>query len=59
MESRFGLACRAGLHCAPWTHQALGTLPAGAIRFSFGYFNTADEVEVALRAVAELAANPV
>lgn len=59
MDARFGLACRAGLHCAPWAHQALGTFPAGAIRFSFGYFNTAAEVEEALRAVAVLAENPV
>lgn len=31
-----GLAVRAGLHCAPGTHQALGTFPEGTIRISFG-----------------------
>lgn len=56
MDSKYGIACRPGLHCAPGTHRFLGTLPRGTIRFSFGYFNTADEADAAARAVNEISA---
>ncbi len=37
-----GIAVRAGLHCAPWAHQWLGTLDSGGtLRVSGGYFNDA------------------
>jgi cysteine sulfinate desulfinase/cysteine desulfurase-like protein len=36
-------------------HQALGTTEQGAVRFSFGWFNEAEEVDAAIRAVKELA----
>ena len=52
----YGIATRAGAHCAPLMHRALGTEAQGAVRFSFGYFNTAGEVDVAAAAVGELAA---
>jgi selenocysteine lyase/cysteine desulfurase len=32
------------LHCAPQAHRTAGTLENGALRFSPGYFNTADEI---------------
>ena len=44
----YGIAVRAGAHCAPRLHEALGTKEQGAVRFSFGYQNTEDEVETAL-----------
>jgi cysteine desulfurase family protein len=59
LESRYGLACRAGLHCAPWAHQALGTFPEGAVRFSPGYFNTEEEIAATLKAVFEMSRNPL
>lgn len=59
LEARYGLACRAGLHCAPWAHQALGTSPGGTVRFSPGYFNTIAEITAAVEAVTELADNPM
>jgi selenocysteine lyase/cysteine desulfurase len=37
-------------------HQALGTVEQGAVRFSFSYFNTPEEVDTAINAVRELAA---
>lgn len=52
----FGICTRAGAHCAPLMHEALGTLEQGAVRFSFSCFNTADEVDEAVRAVAAIAA---
>lgn len=32
--SKMQVAVRAGLHCAPFAHRFLGTLPAGTVRFS-------------------------
>ncbi len=56
MDEKYGIACRPGLHCAPGTHEFLGTLPKGTVRFSFGYFNTPADVDAAVRAVQEVAA---
>lgn len=41
----FGISTRAGGHCTPLMHEALGTVEQGAVRFSFGYFNTEEEVD--------------
>lgn len=39
------VAVRAGFHCAPTVHRALDTGLHGAVRVSFGAFNTKTEVE--------------
>ena len=44
LDQVFDIATRAGLHCAPQAHRTAGTLENGALRFSPGYFNTADEI---------------
>ena len=51
----YGIATRPGAHCAPRLHRALGTEEQGAVRFSFGWYNTEEEVDEALRAVCEIA----
>lgn len=51
----YGIATRAGAHCAPLLHRSLGTVEQGAVRFSFGFRNTMEEVETAIRALEELA----
>ena len=48
---RFEIATRSGGHCAPLMHKALGTEKQGAVRFSFSYFNTKDEVSFASKAL--------
>lgn len=53
--SDYGIATRAGAHCAPLAHRALGTEAQGAVRFSFGYFNTTDETDAAAAAVKDIA----
>ncbi|MEN6469237.1 MAG: aminotransferase class V-fold PLP-dependent enzyme [Smithella sp.] len=53
-EENFGILCRPGLHCAPSAHHTIGTFPQGAIRFSFGFFNTEQDVERACEAVLKL-----
>lgn len=55
LETRFDVACRAGLHCSPWAHRFNGTYPEGSIRFGISYFNTESEIRTALDAVATLA----
>jgi cysteine desulfurase/selenocysteine lyase len=55
LDERFGIMTRPGLHCAPAAHKTIGTYPNGTIRFSFGCFNTEDQVGRALEAVRELA----
>ena len=49
-----GICVRAGLHCAPLAHRSLGTLPLGAVRASFGAFNTASEVEETLACLRKI-----
>jgi cysteine desulfurase family protein len=58
LEEGYGIMTRAGLHCAPLTHQACGSFPGGSVRFSFGYFNTFQEAEAAAGALREIAAKP-
>lgn len=54
LDRDYGIMTRVGLHCAPSAHQTLRTYPTGTIRFSFGYWNTLDEVEIVLKALAEV-----
>lgn len=51
----FGIATRPGAHCAPLMHRALGTERQGIVRFSFGWFNTMDDVNAAIDAVSQIA----
>lgn len=51
----WGIATRPGAHCAPLMHRALGTERQGVVRFSFGYFNTDEEVDTAIDALRDLA----
>ena len=51
----YGICVRAGAHCAPLMHKALGIAEQGTVRFSFSHFNTEAEVLQAAAAVRELA----
>ena len=51
LDSAWGIMTRVGLHCAPSAHKTLGTFPAGTIRFSFGWWNTEEEVDRAIDAL--------
>ncbi len=52
--AREGICVRAGLHCAPLAHEALGTAPRGAVRLGFGAFNTVSELDALWRTLREL-----
>ncbi|MBM4370224.1 MAG: aminotransferase class V-fold PLP-dependent enzyme [Deltaproteobacteria bacterium] len=51
LEREHGVLARAGLHCAPWAHRALGSFPGGALRLSFGPDHGDDAVDEALAAL--------
>jgi cysteine desulfurase/selenocysteine lyase len=55
LDADFGIAVRVGLHCAPLVHESLGTSPYGSVRFSIGPFNTGDEIDRTLAAMAGIA----
>ncbi len=55
LDEEYGILCRVGLHCAPAAHRTIGTFPSGTVRFALGVFNTQEDVDAALRAVARLA----
>ncbi len=60
LDAAYRIQVRAGLHCAPLMHEALGTTAGGGtVRFSLGAFTTPEEVAAAIRAVGELAASEV
>ncbi len=53
---RAGVEARAGCHCATLAHHALGLNPPASCRLSFYLYNTPDEVDQAVAAVAAVAA---
>lgn len=56
LESGYGILTRSGLHCAPLAHQAMGTdTLGGTTRFSFGPFVSAQDVQYATDALAQIA----
>jgi selenocysteine lyase/cysteine desulfurase len=58
LEKEAGILTRAGLQCSPLGHQTLGSFQNGGVtRFSFGYYNTASETDLALAALDRLAAS--
>lgn len=60
LDSEYGIQCRSGMHCAPLMHQAIGTTDrGGTVRFSCGPFNTLEQVDAAVGAVREIAAQCV
>lgn len=54
LNDDYGIMIRPGLHCAPAAHWTTGTFPRGTIRFSFGYFNTEEELDKAINAIDEM-----
>jgi cysteine desulfurase/selenocysteine lyase len=54
LDSRHGIMTRAGLHCAPLIHEALGTAPHGTVRVSLGSANTRSDVDALIGALDEI-----
>jgi cysteine desulfurase family protein len=57
LDEDYGILCRVGLHCAPAAHQTIGTFPEGTVRFGVGPFTTEEDIDRAIAAVREVAAD--
>ena len=54
LEREHGIACRCGLHCAPLAHRALGTFPAGTVRFSVSALSRYEDIDYLQAAVCDV-----
>ncbi len=48
------ICTRSGFHCAPLAHKTLSTTESGALRFSFGPFNTKQEIDEAYKTIKSI-----
>jgi cysteine desulfurase/selenocysteine lyase len=56
LDQSFGIETRAGLHCAPGAHRAVGSFDAGGtVRLSIGPFTTSDDIAAAIDAFRQIA----
>ena len=51
---RKGICVRSGFHCAPLAHNTIGTGSNGAVRISFGIYNTISDIESLYNAIKSL-----
>lgn len=51
LDADFGIAVRAGFHCAPLVHADLGFGKVGGVRFSPGPFTTQNDIDAAIDAM--------
>lgn len=54
LNEEYKIAVRPGLHCAPLAHKTIGTFEQGTVRFSFGYENTYEEIELGIKALKDI-----
>jgi len=55
LDQAFDIKVRTGLHCTPAAHKILGTYPLGTVRLSPGCFNTVEEIDITVQALAKIA----
>jgi len=56
LDQNFGIETRAGLHCAPGAHRAVGTFArGGTVRLSVGPFSTEADIAAAIEALSQIA----
>lgn len=55
LDQSFGVQVRAGLHCAPGAHRAIGTFElGGTVRLSVGPFTTTDDIDSVCSALSQI-----
>ncbi len=59
LQKGYGIMTRSGMHCAPSAHRTLGTFPEGTVRFSFGHYNTKEEIDDTIKALIEILSTPL
>lgn len=57
LNDRYGIAVRAGLHCAPLAHEHYGTQYRGTVRAVVSVFNNAAQVERLSEAIKKISKN--
>ncbi|MCK5428197.1 MAG: aminotransferase class V-fold PLP-dependent enzyme, partial [Anaerolineales bacterium] len=55
LDQSFDVKVRTGLFCAPAAHKTFGTFPKGSVRIGLSYFNTHEEIDFTLEALAKIA----
>lgn len=50
-----GIAVRAGLHCAPLAHKAIGTMPDGAVRICPSAFTAKSDADFTVQVITKIA----
>lgn len=56
LDQSFGIEVRAGLHCAPGVHRAIGSFDSGGtVRLSVGPFTTSADISAAVEALGQIA----
>ncbi len=56
-DEEYGILSRPGLHCAPSAHRTLDSFPGGTNRFSFGFYNTFEDIDISLKAIDKIISN--
>lgn len=51
LNGEYGIACRAGYHCAGLAHKTIGTVEIGAVRLSVSPFTTMREIKIATESI--------
>ena len=54
LDKEYGIAVRAGFHCAPFAHRAIGTERSGCVRMSVSMFNTEQEMRETAAALRKI-----
>lgn len=54
LDSSFGICVRAGNHCSPYVHKAVGSYEDGLVRVSPGPFNTEVDIDAIVAALTEI-----
>ena len=54
LANDYGIMTRCGLHCSPAAHKTLNTYPCGTVRFSFGCFNTPEEIKYIAESIKKI-----
>ena len=54
LYKEYGIITRAGIHCAPFIHQVLGTHPVGCVRVSIDHANTIRDIYALTSAIKKV-----
>lgn len=54
LDEEYAILTRAGIHCAPLAHESMHSGENGGVRFSFGYFNTEENITYAINTLKNI-----